>query len=369
MNTNKFCAKTDEEILLMMDKDVLQDLVDFNNEFNKRECFVRVAKAGSFIDYYKDNHYNHKEKWADGFVVNGMPIPYFHPNRSYHDEIIWLNNNIYYTDVSFQDKLLNSAIVKFYGPSRTLEIITNDTGLSYINFDKFDEDEAYKKKLLSNIENANGPIWGTTELRTSLQTASRNYARALEGDETRKMKSSDMIVWINSMKKDWVDFYSKKPDMKESFEFLTGYKGIGTYYGYHFSSNLCRMPEIGHRDLIEVHYPDLTIEHGNLSEDDENVYAGVGSSKTLRRLLPKEVPCNLKTCKKALLALKKYQKELFEPELLMYTNELEKYTSFGIEIACCQFNVFSSIKDNKHMATRRAKAPISKEVQLLINWI
>ena len=188
---------------------------NFIKEFNKREWSVRIGKTHNSFEDYVLNGYNHLPEYGTGFVVNNNPIPYFHPNRSFHDEIIWLNNNLYYDpDVSFEDKILNSAIVKFYGPSRTLDIITGyasdllyltKTDKPYINFNRLRFDPDYEFTLLSNIELASfhkQQLWGTTELRTSLQTSSRNYVREIK----TVLDTRDLIDPLTRIK---IDFNSR----------------------------------------------------------------------------------------------------------------------------------------------------------------
>jgi len=384
-----------DKIFGMMDPDVVTKLGNFIKEFNKREWSVRIAKKCTFNEYYEKGYYNHKEEFGYGFVIDGNAVPYFHPNRSFHDEIIWLNNNLFYdTEVSWENKLLNSAIVKFYGPSNTLDIITRNTPWKYLNFAELDRNKEYKWQVFSNIDIAkeNGElIWGTTELRTSLQTASRNYTRdnpsiidkngsicgrikpiSDEELKNRKMRSSDMIQWIHYLSNSWIPFYKSKPTMEESFKELTKLRGIGNYYGYHFSSNLARMPGIGAKLLIDTEFKEefkaLNIEHGNLDENDNFVIACPGSSKTLKRLIP-GVPLTHETANKLLITIRDNQLEFFDIErdsiehkYLIESSEIGSFTTFGTEISCCQFNVFNGCKNSKKIAAKRAKAPISIEV-------
>lgn len=385
------------DLLKKADQTVRKNLGSFVREFNRREWFVRVGKKCQSFQEYVTDHYTHEEQWGHGFVANGQAVPYFHPNRSFHDEIIWLNHNLYYDkSVSFTNKLLNSALVKFYGPSRTLDLATGQLGLAgsvklskrYVEFDRYAEDSKYALTILSNIEKAKlakEQLWGTTELRTSLMGAAAQYAQnnpsmidksESYGARTKKMRSSDMVHWIASMKEDLVDFYSTKPDMKKSFEKLTSYKGIGNYYGYHFSSNLCRMPGIGAPSLVEAPatLPDwrklrseIDVEHGNLDENADYVVAGPGACATLARLWP-GVPINPKTTMKMILAIRDHQHEFFgidtSSDLCYFkeATELGQFTTFGVEIACCQYNVFERLSTDLRAALNRAAAPISKEV-------
>lgn len=412
--TADFIALSDEEVLAMADPEVKRKLGNFIKEFNKREWSVRIGRTHKDFNEYAQTGYVHNPEFGYGFVVENRPVPYFHPNRSFHDEIIWLNEHLYFlTDVSFEDKLINSAIVKFYGPSRTLDIITGsaddlpyltNTGSRYIHFDRMESDPEYKYTLMKNIEVAfakKQKIWGTTELRTSLQTASRNYARQVpspidirgvkcpvtganivlenSGSPERKMRPSDMIHWIHALAygrapgqtQGWIDFYKAKPTMSESYWFLNKLRGMGPYYCYHFSSNLCRMPGVGDKGLIEAEFKAefdrLGVKHGRMDENADFVMAGPGACATLERLWP-EVPINADTTTKMLLAIRNNQEEFYEiveAEDKKYheeATEMGYFTTFGCEIACCQFNVFTRLSENWQAAVGRANAPISMEV-------
>src|SRR6478735_1186907 len=134
LTTQQVLGLSDKELWDATDHNVRKLYGNFVREFNKREWSVRIGKTHeSFEDYVKTG-YKHKESFGTGFVINDRPIPYFHPNRSFHDEIIWLNQHLYFRpDVSFENRLVNSAIVKFYGPSRTLDIITGQASdLAYL---------------------------------------------------------------------------------------------------------------------------------------------------------------------------------------------------------------------------------------------
>ena len=384
-------ALTDRQILDSMDPTTAKDLSLFIEEMNRREHWVRIEENGDFDDYVSQG-YNHIDEYGHGFVAESSPVPYFAPNRSHHDEIIWLNRNLYYNeDATFEDRLINSAIVKFYGPSKTLEIITKGTPYPFVKYDLLKDDD-YLWSLMANIElafAAKTRVWGTTELRTSLQTASRNYARErvtpidkksishpitrnllmIKTGKDRKMRVSDMIFWIAGMADDWIAFYSSKPDMEASFNFLTSYRGIGNYYGYHFSSNLARMPEIGAAPLIEkeflTEFTNLQVQHGNIDENSDYVMAGPGAMKTLEELFP-NFKINTDSSQRILVAARDNQPEFFgirNQAIHEAVSELGQFTTFGCEIACCQFSVFQRLRSNLKMATSRAKAPISKEVK------
>lgn len=405
LKTNQVLQLNNNELWDRCDHTVRKRWGKFIREFNKREWSVRIGKTHDSFEEYTKHGYIHDSEFGTGFVVSGKPVPYFHPNRSFHDEVIWLNDRLYYNPtVSFENKLINSAIVKFYGPSRTLDIITgyasdlpylSRTETPYIDFNRLQNDEDYEYTLVRNIELASHhkeQIWGTTELRTSLQVASRNYTRGLvsvidrrgltfnskevitksdKPDETRKMRTSDMIIWIKSLAPKWIEFYLTKPTMKESYEYLTAIRGIGPYYGYHFSSNLSRMPGIGSPALIEREhsqsFANLGIKHGALDENADYVVAGPGACATLKSLFP-NVAINASTSMHLILAIRDNQHKFLDISSEMdykymeEATELGQFTTFGVEIACCQFNVFERLSTNAKAAAARANAPISKEV-------
>jgi hypothetical protein len=405
LTSSQFLELTDKQLWDSCDHDVRHEFGLFIREFNKREWSVRIGKTHESFEDYTQSGYEHRDQFGTGFVVSGRPVPYFHPNRSFHDEVIWLNSRLYYDKtVSFENKLVNSAIVKFYGPSRTLDIITGHaddlpyltkTETPYIDFSRLEVDTEYEYTLMRNIELASAKkeqLWGTTELRTSLQIAARNHGRSnptpvdirgvvLPSGSTvippnsasaeRKMRTSDMIAWIKSLTPSWVAFYKSKPTMKESYEFLTALRGVGPYYGYHFSSNLSRMPGVGAPNLIEGEHREkfrsLGIDHGNLDENADYVVAGPGACATLKALWP-NAPINPRTTMAMILWIRDRQEEFLDIssemdyKYLKEATELGRFTTFGVEIACCQFNVFNRLRSNPQAAAARANAPISKEV-------
>ena len=360
--------------------EVRESLGAFVRELNRREWHVRLGPARSF-EQYAYNYYAHQDRFGSGFVIDGRPVPYFHPNRSYHDEIIWLNQKVYYDPkATFRDKLLNSAAVKFYGPSRTIEIITGHAdvpGLErtehpWIQFAAPDlrTYHRYVEKLRHNLDTSVGrgeKIWGTTELRTSLQTAARNHLRRVTREEKRPLHPLDMVTWIDHFGGDAVPFYRNKPTMEQSYEWLTRLEGVGNYYGYHLSSNLARMPGVGVRALMDRQTSDWPADwHGNLDENADYVVAGPGSMATLRALYP-SARINVKTAQDMILAIRDDQEEFFGitgRNDLMYLDEateLGRFTTFGIEIALCQYNVFDRLRGDPRLAVNRAQAPISRE--------
>jgi hypothetical protein len=388
ITANEFVEMSYNDIKALANQTIKNRFENFIKEFNRREWSVRIDKSESFQTF----KINYLPEFGYGFNdIYNRPVPYFHPNRSFHDEIIWLNKNLFYDKtVNFEDRLINSAIVKFYGPSEALRIASKGTGIEHISVDRYKNDKDYRYKVLTNLEDGvanGGKIWGTTELRTSLQKAATYYCREnptlidefgsihahvpIYSDKSqRMMRPSDMIHWIiDGLSDSWIEFYKQKPTMKESFDFLTSEYGIGDYYGYHFSSNLARMPEVGDKTIIEAEFKKefdaLGVKHGNLNENDDFVIAGPGSSATFAMLWPDVQP--MQSAK--LHAIKHIRDNQFDwfninpgsndEKYLKESSEIGRFTTFGIEISMCQFNVFTRCKDSKKSSVARANAPIS----------
>lgn len=377
MTSNKHLLEMDSQALVELIPTEKRQLIrDFIHEMNRREYEVRFAKTCSF-DTFRHREGTGKESvYGHGFIVEGRSVPYFHPNRSFHDEIIWLNENVFYNpDCTFEDRLINAAIVKFYGPSNTISLLTQETGYPFVKYDSLVNDEKYVLQCMVNMENAKRrgeKIYGTTELRTSLQTESRNFTRLIktpydvlinaEPQPDRQSRTSDMFYWFTLLGPRFADFYSKKPTMEESFNFLTSHRGIGNYYGYHFSTNLARMPEIGTPALLR---PNATF--GNLDEDDDFVAPGVGAMITINWFYEHlGFSISSEVGAKVIRQIRDTQHEFFDftgenEEILNVVSETGRFTTFGTEISCCQFGVFLRLRDSKKMALNRANAPISKE--------
>lgn len=374
MTNTDLLKLSNDELLKLIPDDKRRLLRDFIHELNRREYEVRFVKSCDW------DGFRTKEKFGDefgyGLHVEGKAVPYFHPNRSFHDEIIWLDKQVYYNDeCKFEDKLINAAIVKFYGPSNTVDIITRGSDKGFIQYDKLINDDDYVANCMNNIHVAMGnkeKIFGTTELRTSLQTESRNYTRMIEtpydkmlglkADPKRNGRSSDMIYWFRKLGPMFKEFYSTQPTMEESFNFLTSFRGIGNYYGYHFSTNLARMPLIGTKELLR---PGSKV--GRLNEDDEFVAPGVGAMITIRWFYQHlGLDVNEKVGRRVVQAIRADQDNFFEfegesKEILKTVFETGYMTTFGCEISCCQFGIFNRLKNNKKLAIKRSQAPISKE--------
>jgi hypothetical protein len=316
------------------DKTVLDDLKFFLKEINLREVLISTGKA----DTYKEPH-----------PALQIDVMYWHPNRTRHGEVEWLMNYIYKPEVSLTNKILNSFAVKFYGPSQAiLNAIGKDeySTQNLIDFEILPEDKDYMLFIDDNLMKSRElkkEQWGTTELRTSLQTAAKKHAG--------HSRWSNMIEWIASFKTDGlIDFYASNPTMEQAFNKITSYTGIGNYYGYHSNSNLARCFDL------------------SMNENENFVIGGPGAAATLDRLYPASKKDKV-SYQDILLYIRDNQDNIFDLESIDFealTQTLKpgqivnRLTSFGVEITCCQFNVFTRFKSNPDLIDRR-KLEVNKQ--------
>jgi hypothetical protein len=316
------------------DKKVLEQLKFFLKEINKREVLIQEGKK----DSYKEPH-----------PALQIDVMYWHPNRTRHDEVDWLMKYVFHPDVTFTNKILNSFAVKFYGPSQAvLNAIGREeySTRNLIDFDRLPEDKDYMREIDANLiaaKEAGKQQWGTTELRTSLQTAAKHHAG--------HSRTSNMIEWIASFKTDGlIKFYEGGPSMEQAFNKITSYRGIGNYYGYHSNSNLARCFDIA------------------MNENEDFVVAGPGASATLDRLWPDHKKHKV-SYQDMLLYMRDHQDQIFEHDKIDHKaltqtlkpgQNVDFLTSFGCEITSCQFNVFTRFVENPDLIERR-KLEVNKE--------
>lgn len=316
------------------DKTVLDELKFFLKEINKREVLIQESRQSN----YQEPH-----------PALQIDVMYWHPNRTRHGEVDWLMKYIFRPEVSLTNKILNSFAVKFYGPAQAILNVIGEEEFStknLIDFERLPEDRDYMKQIDENLVRAKEERkehWGTTELRTSLQTAAKHHAG--------HSRWSNMIEWISSFKTDGlIDFYASGPTMEQSFKKICEYRGIGNYYGYHSNANLARCYDI------------------SMNENENFVIAGPGAVATLDRLYPNAKKDKV-SYQDILLYMRDNQEKLFEIEgtdRIALTQELkpgdvvQSLTSFGVEITCCQFNVFTRFKENPDLIDRR-KLEVNKE--------
>ena len=145
----------------------------------------------------------------------------------------------------------NGIISHFYGARGCHMAVTgsNDPNDCFVDFDRLaDNDEEYLNHLRLNIDNSKRlkkPIWGTTELHTSLQAASRNYCRKKYNDPERAFHPVDIVDWVASFRDNgtYEELY-EADHIGQAYKILRKLPGVGEYYGFHGAASTSVLPQM-----------------------------------------------------------------------------------------------------------------------------
>lgn len=273
-------------------------------------------------------------------------VSYWNPNRSKHAEVFWLENYVFNQDTSMRNKILNAMAVKFVGmPTLTLVASNEPDFNKIIDFDEYDKKTDYYQFVNNNLNtNENKlPVWGKTQLQTSLQTSARNYCREQDNDPEQKFQLSNMIRWMSHLDSLGLSatVLDKKNKLSDVSEWLRTHRGIGPYFAYHPPCNFSRSEELKHID-----------------EDDDYCLVGPGAKRGMEFVFP-NIKMNEKNLQNYILSIRDNQHEFFEfsgDEHSYYRENLERggsLTTFGTEITFCQFDCFRGIKENVKAQQKR----------------
>ena len=224
------------------DKDLMLDFNHFLKKINTRSC-INLG----FID----EEYNNLNRHGEVDYGLGIDVEYFHPTITLDDRMRYIGTIIAQHDMSKFNILGNGIISHFYGARGVHMAVTNSTDPNncFVDFDKLaDNDQLYLAELKSNIEIAKTkkrPIWGTTELHTSIQAASRNYCREKYNNPDRPFHPVDVVDWVASFK--YNGTYKKlceAQNMQQAYTILRQLPGIGEYYGFHGAASTSVLPQM-----------------------------------------------------------------------------------------------------------------------------
>ena len=353
-------SETDKILLKAVDWNVLKNYERFVSKVNERTLFQR-----GIIKNYDDG----------GDAALGINVEYFHPSITADDRMVYIMENIVtIPHLKWQNIIGNTIASHFYGARGVHGVLTGitDEKKAHIDFMTLAEEQlAFKKNgkigpytlhlrdLAILAKKQKLSVYGTTELHTSLQTAGRRFVNEWYlGDERHVSKGtwSNIAEWLAS----WVykpSSYNPKftvmegiknsTNLKEAYNFLTGEKLIGEYYGYHSSTSNSVNPFL------------------NFTHDDTFVAPGPGARQTLERMFPKLSKRKVSYGDRVVWIREKQHQILnltFHPSLWNYTtkngvkifkdpqNELKSY---GTEVSLCQFSVYNRLKANPELISRR----------------
>ena len=327
------------------DPELMKDFNWFLYKVNQRAC-INLG----FID----DKYEEVNRYGEFDYGLGKDVDWFHTNLVLDDRMRFIAENISQADMSLFNIIGNTFISHFLGARGVHQIITqsNDLTKCYVDFDRIIEnDQEYLEKIRSNIDYAKlnkWPIWGTTELHTSIQTAARNYCRIKYNNPNREFHPADVCEWVASFKSNGI--YEKMINaehMQEVYQILKSQPGIGDYYGFHGAASTSVLPQLKHHN------------------DQKFVAPGPGAIYTIRKIWP-DVPN--KFLPDAVYFLRENADEIgltknveFHPKayniwvnnkpILEHNQDSLKY--YGTEVLCCQFGIYLQIRNDKKQCEKR----------------
>lgn len=334
---------------------------DLIKEFN--HFLIKVNERACIQHGFMDHKYQPVDRFGNFDYGLQFDVEWFHPTITLDDRMRFIVENIASSGMSKNNIICNTLISHFYG-GRGVHFIISGQKDVFVDFDRVPKDQEYVRHLRSNAERAKAdgsPIWGTTELHTSIQTAGRNYCRQLYGDPNRAFHPVDVIEWVASFKDSGlIDELRKADHIEEAYKSLRTLPGIGEYYGFHGAASTSALP------MLKYHH------------DQRFVAPGPGAVHTISQIWP-NAPKKLYA--EAVYFLREQAEKIglvdnvyFHPkaynigENFSFPQDSLKY--YGTEVACCQFSVYMNIRnDPKRCAKRKVARVKEKEETSLESFI
>ena len=329
------------------------------------EKYFDLCDVEKFKDFkYFVDSVNKRSEWQRGwrddyeYKEYGLNpnVEFFHPMITYDDRMVYIMENIVSLPndrLSKYNKIGNTIISHFYGARGIHQIATatNDPTQAHVNFEdyfKSGERDRIRRNLEAAVE-AKLPLYGTTELRTSLFGAANKYHENRFPNEDR-IHPGNIMDWVAGLLEDGLsdDFHASN-SAEETFNILTKNVGIGSYYGYHCTTSNSVNP--------------------NLNWDNDSLFVkpGPGAQYTLRLVFPN---ANNKLITSGdLVVWFRHNQKFFgfgdvvinenalnvydykgDPILSSPQNDLKTYSS---EVGLCQYGIFCKIRNDNKAIDRR----------------
>jgi len=367
-------GKQDAALRKYLDWNILRDYERFVNKVNERTLFQR-----GLIPNYD----------SSGDDALGLEVEYFHPSITADDRMVYIMENIV-TDqnLDWRNIIGNSIISHFYGARGVHSVITNerDPKKAHVDFVLLaDEQQLFKRTgkigqytqhlrdIAEEAKKNKLRIWGTTELHTSLQSASRRFVNSVYRGNP---KDPDPGTWLNIC--EWISSWVYEPssfnksktvmeglagskNLKEAFDYLTRESGIGEYYGYHCATSNSVNPKL------------------KFNHDDTFVAPGPGARQTLDLMFPnlslKEVSYGDRV-----VWIRENQHNIlnitFDKSLWNYTSsngitifqdQQNELKSYGTEVSLCQYSVYCRLKSNPHLISKRKVVRVENLCEMVVS--
>lgn len=348
--------KKDKKIKVVPTKKYDFDWSNFNKEImGDFNWFLYKVNQRACINHgYDDSKYEGVNRKGEIDYGLGINVEYFHPTITLDDRMRFIAENISTADISLFSIVCNTFISHFYGARGVHQLLTqtNDVSKCYADFDRIaDNDQKYIQQLRSNLDYAKEmkyPIWGTTELHTSIQTSGRNYCRKKYNDPNRSFHPIDVCEWVASFRDNGVFEGMKSANhIGEIYKLLRTQPGIGDYYGFHAAASTSVLPQ------LKYHH------------DQKFVAPGPGAVYLINQLWPNS-PKKLHA--EAVYFLRENSDEIglttnvnfhekaqniFVKGKPIFSEPQDGLKYYGTEVLCCQFGIYLQIRNDKKLCDKR----------------
>jgi hypothetical protein len=320
------------------DKEIINDVGYFFNKVNDRALYQLGVK-----DSYDDG----------GDIALGERVEYFHPQITLDDRMRYIMENIVFSDLDIHNVICNTIISHFYGGRGIHQIMTRDDNpkTALVDFHKLTENKDYEEEIRENLNDATSlglPIYGTTELRTSIFGAANNYVSKTRNIE-RNADKINILLWVASfIKRGITEKMSKATSLEDMYNIITSLEGVGQYYGYHCSTSNSVNPKIkiNHDERFCVPGPGARFTLDLIFGKDSKIPYGdkvVWFRENYKDLIG-EIPLHESTHNVTVNSVK------------IFDDEQDELKTYGCEVGLCQYGVYYRLKNNPKLINKRKVA-------------
>jgi hypothetical protein len=318
--------------------EVVKDIGRFFNKVNERALYNM-----GIVDTY-DN---------EGDDALGESVEYFHPQITLDDRMRYIMENIVYAPISMDNIICNTIISHFYGARGIHQILTRDPNpkTALVDFERLLVDREYENKIRKNLEDAVSlglPIYGSTELRTSLFGAANTYVAQTRNQE-RDAHKINILLWVASfIPRGITGRMAQVNSLKEMYEIMSSLEGVGQYYGYHCSTSNSVNPRI------------------NINHDERFCVPGPGARFTLDLMFGEG--CDIPYGDRVIWFRENYKDligdiplhesthNIYVNDQKIFQDEQDDLKTYGCEVGLCQYGVYYRLRSNPHLINRRKVA-------------
>jgi hypothetical protein len=333
-----------ENLAEIANMDIIKDVGRFFNKVNERALFNM-----GILESYD----------SGGDEALGETVEYFHPQITLDDRMRYIMENIVNAPMSMDNIICNTIISHFYGARGIHQVLTRDPNpkTALVDFERLLVDREYEDKIRKNLVDAVSlglPIYGSTELRTSLYGAANNYVAELR-NQPRDAHKINILLWVASfIPRGITGRMAQVNSLSEMFNILTEIEGVGSYYGYHCSTSNSVNPRI------------------NIDHDERYCVPGPGARFTLDLIFGSN--CTVPHGDRVIWFRENYKDLIGEIPLhesthnvivdgkKIFRHEQDELKTYGCEVGLCQYGVYYRLRNNPSLISRRKVARVDNNL-------